>query len=218
MQQRQLRVDSTPEITKTLLIINIAMFLAANFLPNGIATFMNEQFPLYIWLSNKFEPYQFVTSMFMHGSLTHLIFNMLALWMFGSVIERILGPKRYFIFYFLCGLGAAVLHFGVQYWQLSGMLQTTNAAYILDSIPGVVGASGAIFGLLLAYGYLFPNQYIYIYAVVPLKAKWAVLLYGLAELSLGAGGYQTGVAHFAHLGGLITGLILLKTWGYRKIY
>jgi membrane associated rhomboid family serine protease len=132
--------------------------------------------------------------MFMHGSFWHLFFNMFALWMFGVELEHVWGPRRFLVYYLACGLGAAALHF------------------LLSSVA-IIGASGAVFGILLAYGFMFPNrQLMLLFPPIPLKAKYFVIGYGLIELLSGFNGSSDGIAHFAHLGGMAVGLVLLLIW------
>jgi membrane associated rhomboid family serine protease len=163
--------------------------------------------------------------MFMHGGFDHILFNMLALWMFGSQLENYWGGKRFLQYYILTGLGAAVLHLIVLYFEMAPAFEQFKSApqeiqnlYLRDPrfsphIQITVGASGAIFGCLAAFGYLFPNTLIYVYFLIPIKAKWFVLIYGALELMLGiSNSAGDTVAHFAHLGGAITGLIIVFIW------
>ena len=152
--------------------------------------------------SGFFGPWQTVTYAFLHGNFNHLFFNMFALWMFGLPIERAWGTQRFLLFYLVCVLGAAATQLIVQ--------QATGAMY------PTIGASGAVFGLLLAYGVTWPdNRVLLIFFPVPIKAKWFVLIYGAIELIFGVTGTMPGVAHFAHLGGLVGGALLLWRWGWR---
>jgi membrane associated rhomboid family serine protease len=173
--------------------------------------------------ASDFRPYQFVTYMFMHGSFAHLFFNMFALWMFGNSIENVWGPKRFLIFYFVCGIGAGLTQELVQHIQFSDLIQ--NYQYVRmgnRSIPvdeylnmvTTVGASGAVYGILLAFGMMWPNSRIYIYFAIPVKAKWFVIIYGLIELFSGFSSVDN-VAHFAHLGGMIFGFGLILYWRYK---
>ncbi len=231
MQQQFARL---PDITKNLIIINLLMFLAAQVLP-----VFAHQLALYPIISLHFQPFQIVTHMFMHGGVTHLFFNMFTLFMFGGEIERVFGPKRFLFYYLLTGLGAAFLHSTVHYFEASQIMQSldpraidmvlsegralilSNQNYVdpligqfnlLANIP-VVGASGAIFGLLAAFGMLYPNRIIYmIIPPIPLKAKYFVLIFGAIELGLGISHAQTGIAHFAHLGGALFGVVTMLIW------
>lgn len=146
----------------------------------------------------SFWPWQLVTYGFLHGGLGHIFFNMFALWMFGMQIENAWGSRRFAIFYFICVVGAGLVQLVVA--TASGGIYPT------------VGASGGVFGILLAFGMMFPNQPIYLYFMFPIKAKWFVIGYGLIELWAGVSGTQQGVAHFAHLGGMLFGFLLIQYW------
>ena len=158
--------------------------------------------------------------MFMHGGFTHILFNMYTLFIFGSVLERVWGSQKFLFYYFVTGIGAALLHLGVMALQLNGYMAELNAGNLLARaeiqeilLTPTVGASGAIYGLLLAYGMLFPNNIMQlIFPPVALKAKWFVLIFGALELLLGLSGRGGDIAHFAHLGGMIFGLILILYW------
>lgn len=152
--------------------------------------------------SGLFELWQVLSYGFLHGSFNHLFFNMFAVWMFGTPLERAWGSQRFGIFYVVCVIGAALAQLGVQ--QITGGVYPT------------IGASGGVFGLLLAYGLMWPNNRLFlIFLPIPIKAKWFVLLYGAAELLFGLTGTAPGIAHFAHLGGMIFGAGLLWKWGWR---
>ncbi len=229
-----------PTVVKNLLIINGLFFLAtmafARFNIN-----LTELLGLYIPQSELFKPHQLVTYIFMHSPVdwTHIGFNMFALWMFGSAIENYWGGKRFLIYYMVTGLGAGLIHLGVLEWQffsLAKQLTTEQLDLVLSTsiddfytmgglgnqvmndlsqmmhIP-TVGASGAVFGLLLAFGMMFPNSKIYLYFLFPIKAKYFVIGYGLMELYFGMSNRPgDNVAHFAHLGGMPFGYILIKYW------
>ena len=220
-----------PEIVKNLLIINVLFFLAKITLPSGID--MDELFALHPFQSPDFKPYQLITHMFMHGDFTHLLFNMFALWMFGKVLENVWGGKRFLIYYLATGLGAMILYSIVQQIQcslLEAEMTIKQIQYVasnklyqpyqiqnmreLSSLyyTPVLGASGAVFGILLAFGMLFPNTLLYLYFAIPVKAKYFVIGYGALELYSGISNPNDGVAHFAHLGGMLFGFILLKYW------
>jgi membrane associated rhomboid family serine protease len=258
-----------PPVVKNLLLLNILVFAADNILPL-IGFDLTRQFALFNVQSPYFKPFQFVTHMFMHGNITHIFFNMFALYMFGRMLEMVWGPKRFLIYYFITGLGAAALHSFVSYLGLHGIhesamafantpspevfmsfvreyvpnagsevnefisqysLQPNNAAYISEASQFVqsvyemhlnvptVGASGAVFGVLLAFGMLFPNtQLMLLFPPIPIKAKYFVIIYGGIELFF-AVLQQPGdnVAHFAHLGGMLFGFLLIKYWNHRGI-
>ncbi len=210
-----------PVVVKNLLIINFIMFLADVVLTRfGID--LNGALGLHFFMASDFQPYQLLTYMFMHGNFSHLFFNMFALWMFGNTLENIWGWKRFLIYYLLCGLGAGLIQEGVQYIEYVTSLshyQTVNmgggnivpmSQYL--NYMTTVGASGAIYGLLLAFGMMFPNSMIYLYFFVPIKAKWFVIGYAVIELLNGLGASGDQVAHFAHLGGMLVGLIIILIW------
>ena len=238
MNYRPSSFSHLPEVVKNLLIINGLFFLATITL-DGMGFDMYYLFGLHQFQSDDFMPHQLVTHIFMHGNLTHLIFNMFALWMFGKVLENVWGGKRFLIYYMITGLGAAIIHLGVSQYEimsLQAQISTTDLSRLLDDgkyilannqnytnpIMGklnllihtpTVGASGAVFGVLLAFGMLFPNALLYIYFAIPIKAKYFVILYGILELYAGISNNPAdNVAHFAHLGGMIFGFLLIKYW------
>jgi membrane associated rhomboid family serine protease len=148
--------------------------------------------------------------MFMHANFWHIFFNMLALWMFGTEIEYIWGTRRFFIYYLVCGLGAACLHFIMTGYIMAH--SDPQTAMILRDVP-MLGASGAVYGILIAYGFLFPNrQLLLIFPPIPVKAKYLVIGYGLIEFFSGVSRFSDNIAHFAHIGGMLTGLIFLLIW------
>ena len=199
-------LSSIPTVTKNIIIINIIMF---------IATLINEDlmirlFAMFYPASPFFRWWQPVTHMFMHGGFWHIFFNMYTLFLFGCVLEKALGSRRFLIFYFVTGLGAVALHTLVQYLQVR---YTGNLALVC-SIP-TVGASGAIYGILMGFAILYPNTVLtLLFPPVSLKAKWFVLIFGALELILGVTGTAEGVAHFAHLGGMVFALVLMLCWKY----
>lgn len=205
---------TTPPVVKNLIIANCVALLAVQLLPWGNSII--EYFALFNAESPLFRTYQVVTYMFLHGGVGHLFFNMFALWMFGRTLEFRMGSQRFFTYYMVCGIGAALLQLGVSYAEYHHALVAVGQAGAMKMLlTPTVGASGAVFGLLLAFGVLYPNQVIMlIFPPIALKAKWFVLLYGVVELFFGISGYQQGVAHFAHLGGMLWGLALL--WWWRK--
>ncbi len=213
-----------PTIVKNLLIINVLVFMAQNVFGDALGFSFEDVFALHTWQSDLFKPWQFITHIFMHGSLGHIFGNMLALWMFGAILENLWGPKRFLTFYLVCGLGAALSHMIVlyienqhlleQYNVLSAFQQQQYRTAIFSKLDEpTVGASGAVFGCLAAFGYLFPNTYIYLYFFVPIKAKWFVIMYAAFEL-VNAIQNSAGdnVAHVAHLGGALVGFILVYYW------
>ncbi len=205
------------EVVKNLLIINGIVFFATLLNPDWI-----QRLGLYYFSSEKFKPYQIVTHLFTHGGMAHIFFNMFALWMFGSVLERIWGPKRFLIFYLITGLGAAFLHELVNtiivFKETGGIMLLKNQVVTeqLASIyyVPVVGASGAIYGLLAAFGVLFPNtKLMLIFPPIPLKAKYFIPILIVLEFFLGTQNFRwDNIAHFAHLGGALFGFILVKIW------
>ena len=182
-----------PPVTQALLLANAAIFFLGELLgPNLLA-------PFWLWpVGGSFWPWQMGTYSFIHGSFNHLFFNMLGLWMFGAELEQMWGRKRFIVFY-----GSSVL--------AAALTQLIVNAVIGSGAP-TVGASGGLFGLLLAFAMIFPNRIILLFFVIPMKAKWLVLLYGILELYQGATIMNSGVAHFAHLGGMLGGLLTLRYW------
>jgi membrane associated rhomboid family serine protease len=271
-----------PFIIKNLLIINGLVFLAQTTFDGGATDggiavgYMANTFALHHILSPLFQPWQLFTHMFMHGSFIHLLGNMFVLWMFGSVLENLWGPKRFLIFYLLCGFGAALLHLGALFYENYHLLADYNAfkqgptlqqylkmleSYSMDAgydgqpayrigraweaepnsiqmaeqammmvshyvnsalSQPTLGASGAVFGCLAAFAYLFPNTYIYLYFFVPIKAKWFVLIYIVFELTMAINNSAgDNIARWAHLGGALVGFLLVYFWNKtnrRKFY
>ncbi len=192
-------------IVKHFIIINVIMFALTLLAEN----FMLEKFALFYFNSPFFKPYQLISHIFMHGGFMHILFNMYSLYIFGSVLESVWGGKKFFIYYMVTGIGAALFHLFITYLRIeSGVLDP----YLASIIP-MVGASGAIYGLLLAYGVLFPNNVLTLFfPPVSLKAKYMVFVFGGLEFLLGLGGSGDGVAHFAHLGGMLFGFVILMIW------
>jgi membrane associated rhomboid family serine protease len=230
-QYRPSRFNLMPTITKNIIIINVIMFITTIVLAQqGID--LIDILGLHYFESEKFHIWQFITYMFMHGGWAHIFFNMFAVWMFGAAIENMWGPKRYLNYYLLTGLGAAVAHYAIVYYQLQPVITQIDSALsntslpteelnnlaeqrtILLNAPVVVGASGAVFGILVAFGMYFPNTLLFILPIpFPIKAKYAVIMYGLIELFSGVANFSgDNVAHFAHLGGLVCGFILIQLW------
>ena len=198
----------TPPVVKNLLIINCLVYLAVTLI-DGVNHFCAEY--LQLWWTNaynapEFHSYQLITYMFLHAGLGHLFGNMFALWMFGRTLEHEIGSKRFLIYYLVCGVGAALIQMGI--------------ASIFNEDLTLLGASGAVMGLLLAFGLMHPNNVIYVMPLpFPIKAKWFVIGYAVLELVLGSSGLSTGIAHFAHIGGMLWGLVLLLVWKKQgKIY
>lgn len=190
-----------PPVTTALLVANVAMFFLQQVLPGMII-------PLALWpfaaatASNgevSFQIWQVVTYGFLHGGMLHLAFNMFALYMFGGAMERVVGPRRYLAYYFVCVVSAAIAQLAV--------------AALMGGLYPTVGASGGVFGLLLAYAVYFPNNRVMLlFPPIPIPARWFVLIYAGIELFLGVTNTQSGVAHFAHLGGMVGGAIMLYQW------
>ena len=257
--------NNIPLVVKNLLIINVLMLVATE-VAAGFGMDLHQLFGLHHWSSDLFEVHQFVTYMFMHGSIAHLFFNMFALWMFGRILEQVWGPKRFLIYYMFTGIGAGILQMIVVTFGINGLESAINnmvatgspdafAVFIDDYVPsqfmvpfqqslaiwisdptspafkasaidlanqlltlrrdiGTVGASGSVFGILLAFGMLFPNTELFLlFPPIPIKAKYFVIGYGAIELYMGfANNPSDNVAHFAHLGGMLFGFILIKYW------
>ncbi len=215
-RQRQYRPPTQfsvfPPVIKNLLIINVLFFLAQNvaqatrtdllaWVLNAMALYPvgveGTGYTIFGGLGQVpgFWPWQLVTYAFLHGSFGHILFNMFALWMFGVQIENRWGSQRFAVFYFVCVIGAAITHL----------------FFISQAVP-TLGASGGVFGVLLAFGMMFPNQPIYLYFLFPIKAKWLVIGLGVLELWSGISGTQAGVANFAHLGGMVFGFLMIQYW------
>ncbi len=256
LNSRSSFLSSIPPVVKNLIAINVILWLVTLLSP-GILGRWSSSFDLtdilgmHYWSSEKFRLPQLITYMFMHGGFSHLFFNMFALYMFGGVIENFWGPKRFLIFYFVTGIGAALVQqvfwtieyhkvitalneaiaanssspllpfqpLLTKYFRISGLTQF-NASQIIElknlflNLPVTVGASGAVFGLLLAFGWLFPDvRLMLLFFPVPIKARIFVILYGVLELFLGVANFSgDSVAHFAHLGGMLFGIVLILFW------
>ena len=227
---------SLPTVTKNILLINIILF-AATWLFEKQGIDLANMLGLHYFTAPAFKPYQFITYMFMHGSIMHIFFNMYAVFMFGSLLENTWGPKRFLFYYVFTGLGAAAVQLLVYYFQLQPIMKETNELlvqtkdYLLQSQIieqrneylnrlVVVGASGSLFGLLIAFGMLFPNaEMMIMFIPIPIKAKYLVAGYGVIELFSGLhNSAADNVAHFAHLGGMLFGFILLMIWKVRRTY
>jgi membrane associated rhomboid family serine protease len=231
--------DLIPPVVKNLLIINGLFFLGTIALASAFNLDLVRWLGLHTLESEFFNPFQIVSHMFMHGSFTHILFNMFALWMFGATMESYWGGKRFLTYYMVTGLGAGLMQMAVNEAQIylvaaqltveqldiihtEGLSLLTSGRNYMDvgmaqynqliNTP-MVGASGAVFGLLLAFGMTFPNSVIYLYFAIPIKAKYFVVLYGLFELFSGfRNSSGDNVAHFAHLGGMVFGFFLIHYW------
>ena len=275
MSYQQIRpggFEVLPPVIKNLIIIN-GIVLLAQYTGEmwGYKEWISNTFALHNVQSSLFMPHQLVTHLFMHGDFFHFLFNMFALWMFGSMLENMWTAKRFLIFYILCGLGAAVMHLATLSLEfhfiqkevseflnrptpgeLNAFIKSNPSIYryfdalkiselitAFDLSPSsenhldvaktlvvdfekvslntpTVGASGAVFGCLAAFGYLFPNTLIYLYFFFPIKAKWFVILYAAAELWMGIRNSGGNVAHFAHLGGALIGFLLVVYWNKKN--
>ena len=211
----------TSPIVLNLIIINALVFFAQVAF-GGMTDLnkVNDLFALHHYKSEVFKPYQLVTHMFMHGGIFHIIFNMLGLWMFGSVIEKAWGPKRFLIFYLVCGVGAGLAQMGSymhEFWQIDHANIDSDLYNQYQTVLRqncTVGASGAIMGVLAAFGYLFPNTQLFIMPIpFPVKAKWAIL--GFIALDVFGGVVKVqgdNIAHFAHVGGALIGFLIVFYW------
>lgn len=218
-----------PPVVKNLIIINVLLFIITGWLVPSLKPYL----ALYHWASPLFKPWQILTHQFMHHDFAHIFFNMFTLWMIGSSVESRLGSQRFLIFYLTCGFGAALLHLLVFSWENQAALlwfqqftqneqiQMINQAFLTGKGPEMlkpvlqpmVGASGAIYGVLFAFGYLFPNIRIMIYFLFPIKAKYFVAILAVIALFAGLRNDPTdNIAHFAHLGGMLFAYILFKYW------
>lgn len=275
----QYRTPELPIVVKNLIILNVLCFIGINLFQPQLQNYL----AMHLWGARDFAPYQYITHLFMHGSMGHIFFNMFALWMFGSFLEQRWGSKRFLTYYIFTGLGAAVLYSIAAYWELypsilplqqfldqpspetlTQLLHNTdfgalaycdilpdqnicptynnfqqNAAlfiqnkeqallsplmsYVYDykayylNMRRAVGASGAIYGLIMAYAFVVPNQVLYFYGIIPIKAKYFALIIGIVALVMGMRNNPgDNIAHFAHLGGMVFGYILLKYWQKNK--
>jgi membrane associated rhomboid family serine protease len=228
---RYTRPENFPPIVKNLIFINVLVFIAQMTATQFHLTEMLELYPIMprqlldvlvaqgAKSSERFYPYQIATHMFAHANILHILFNMYVLWMFGRILENVWGAKRFLLFYLICGVGAAALHLAIQYFRCQELLSVYLAdpndpriAALSSAIAPALGASGAKMGLLAAFAYLFPNTELYVMFIpIPLKAKWVVLAYVAYDLFGGLRDADN-VAHFAHLGGALTGFILVLIW------
>jgi membrane associated rhomboid family serine protease len=262
-----------PVVTKNILIINVLLFILTQILRQTSNIDLNKILSLHYYSAPDFRPHQFITYLFMHADIFHIAFNMLAVFLFGQVLEMHWGPKRFLIFYIVTGLGAAFTQYVIMYFEINPFINELNAVnetltlksflsfvnspsfqsrlsaetyfeynsfgakfnslmnenperalsmasqFLIDFKAGylnsnkILGASGSLFGLLGAFGMLFPNRMIYVYFMVPVKAKWLVIGYGVMELISGIrNSADDNVAHFAHLGGLFVGIVIVLIW------
>ncbi len=239
-------MNNTPLVTKNLIIINVLCFFGA-IVAEKYGINLNDALGLHYFESEKFRLYQLITYMFMHSGFEHIFFNMFAVWMFGRILETVWGPQRFLFYYVLCGIGAGLVQEVTQYFEfipymadmaqlsayapeaivpINGVSHTAGQWLVMYerviSVP-TVGASGAVYAILMAFGMMFPNQEIFIFPLpMPIKAKWLIIGYFVIELGMGIMG-NDGIAHFAHLGGMIFGFLLIMYWrkkggGYGRYY
>ena len=214
-------MNNLPPVTKNLLIINILCFFGYQ-VAKKYGIDLNNMLGLHFFLASDFNLAQLVTYMFMHANFQHIFFNMFAVWMFGRTLEHVLGSKRFLTYYMVCGIGAGLVQELVQYVQYAMELShyenvNTGLAIIpmaeFLNMMTTVGASGAVYGILLAFGMLFPESRMFVFPLpFPIKAKFFVIGYAVIELFSGFGSSGDGVAHFAHLGGMIFGFLLIMYW------
>ena len=213
-------MNSLPTVTKNLLIINVLCFFGM-VVAQRYGVDLNHLLGLHFFLASDFNLGQLISYMFMHANFQHLFFNMFAVWMFGRVLEQVWGPKRFLTYYLICGIGAGLIQELVQYVEYATVLSDYQSVRTeLGVIPmqlylnelNTVGASGAVFGILLAFGMLFPNSEMFVFPIpMPIKAKFFVIGYAVLEFFLGVSGGGN-VAHFAHLGGMLFGLLMIIYW------
>lgn len=215
-------MNKIPTVTKNLLIINVLLWFGAMALTK-VGIDLNSVFGLHFFKASDFRLYQLFTYMFMHEGFQHIFFNMFAVWMFGSLMENTWGPQKFLFFYIACGLGAGIIQEGVQYihWMMElSKYSVVNLGYASIQMSeylnmlNTVGASGAVYGILLGYGMTYPNHQIFIIPIpIPIKAKWLVTGYVVLELLLGLSNRPgDNVAHFAHLGGMLVGFLIIWYW------
>lgn len=214
--------SSIPMVTKNLIIINLLFWVASLVLPK-VGINLVELLGLHFPGVKDFYPYQFVSYMFMHdtASFTHVLFNMFGVYMFGRVLEDVWGPKRFLTFYLVTGIGAGLIQELVWWYSVQSFASANGISLgqLVATDPSLnylitIGASGSVFGILLAFAMLFPNVPLYLMFIpIPIKAKYFVILYGIAELSMGVGNFGgDSVAHFAHLGGMLFGYFMVRYW------
>lgn len=214
-----------PIVTKNLLIINVVAFLATMLMKTG-GVDLNSMFGLHFFMASDFQIWQLFTYMFLHAGFTHILFNMFALWMFGVVIENVWGPKKFLFYYISCGVGAGLMQELAQfvsfYFMISAQDPTIGVAQMFEvgrqlsnelNMWTTIGASGAVYSILLAFGMIFPNERIFIFPLpIPIKAKWFVMIYVAIELFSAIGTPGDNVAHMAHLGGMLFGFLMIRYW------
>ena len=226
---RQLGLPPFPPVIKNLIIINFIVWMIQSFLGHHVTAFMENTFALHSFYSPLFKPWQILTHMFLHSpfggrlGIMHILLNMFGLWMFGSALEINFGPKRFLTFYLLSGIGAALLYLGYLQYQLSPIVHQYHALmaagapdvylqqYMARINEGMLGASGAVFGVLAGFGYLFPNTQLYLYFFLPVPTKWVILGIIVYEIIMAVKDTDD-VAHVAHIGGALTGFLIIYIW------
>lgn len=221
-----------PPVIKNILIINVLVYL---YITSGIGDDFNfsfmDAFALHNYKSDLFKPWQLLTHMFMHQDFSHLLFNMFAVWMFGYTLENTWNSKRFLTYYLLTGIGAGLIYMGTTHWELTQLIRP-ESGYTLERVfeegyqnfssfsayvdRPMLGASGAFFGLLMAFGMLFPNSEVYLYFLFPVKVKYFVFGLGVIELFNAFSRTDSNVAYFAHLGGMLVGYIIIRYWKHKK--
>ncbi|MDE5843484.1 MAG: rhomboid family intramembrane serine protease [Muribaculaceae bacterium] len=241
MAQLPVWLGRIPPVTRNLIIINVLIWLV-EFLTGSFGDTLENILGLHFWGAERFNPVQLITYMFLHDnrSILHIAFNMFTLWMFGRILEQVWGSRRFLIYYFVCGIGAALVQEivwqftwqheyidslarlnGITFSQMKAAIanaptQALQGMEMMKNALLTVGASGAVFGLLLGFACVFPDMPMYLFFIpVPIKAKYMVIGYGVLEFFLGISGAQASVAHFAHLGGLLFGLIMILYWRHK---
>ena len=214
-------MNNLPAVTKNLLIINVLCYFGI-IVANRYGIDLKDVLGLHFFLASDFKLFQLISYMFMHADIQHIFFNMFAVWMFGRTLEQVMGPKRFLIYYMVWGIGAGLVQELVQYiqytmeWSHYDAVNTGLSVIPMDeylNLMTTVGASGAVYGILLAFGMLFPNSQMFVFPLpFPIKAKFFVIGYAVIELFSGLGSSGDGVAHFAHLGGMIFGFFLIMYW------
>lgn len=214
-------MNNLPVVTKNLLIINVLCYFGS-IVARRYGIDLDNILGLHFFLASDFKLYQLITYMFMHANLDHIFFNMFAVWMFGRTLEQVFGSKRFLTYYMVCGIGAGIIQEVVQYvFYATELIRYDSVDIGTAVIPmeeylnmmTTVGASGAVYGILLAFGMLFPNSQMFVFPIpFPIKAKFFVIGYAVIELLLGLGRTADGIAHFAHLGGMVFGFFMILYW------
>lgn len=222
-------LNSIPRVTRHLILVNVVVWIISCLLSYTGNFDLSEYLGLHYFKASNFNPAQLITYMFLHDTrgIAHIFFNMFSLFMFGRLLEQVLGEKRFLFYYLSTGIGAALVQEATLYFELEPIIANYKMVSTgMGIVPTgeflnmvvTVGASGAVFGILLAFGMIFPNLPLYLFFIpIPIKAKYMVIGYGLIELLFGISGAMSGVAHFAHLGGMVFGLVILLYWRKKGI-